>query len=748
MKFRYIIFFLIILATACSKQNTAIKITDTEYSIVISTNADSLSIRAAREIQSYIFKVSHIELKIEHKLRGSKKFIVIGKGILKTSLSPALDTLKEDGFIIETRNQNILIAGNNGKSNLYAAYTFIEEFLGCRMFAEGEEYIPQKKELFIPPIQKIYEPSFAFRRIDFPDATGNNKYSYWHKVESLDDWGCFVHTFQHLVPPEKYFKEHPEYFALIGKHRLSDAQLCLSNPEVIRVLKENLGKEINANPDKTYWSVSQNDCYNYCECEHCKALYEKYGGISGAYIHMANELAEAFPDKQISTLAYQFTRSAPTNITPRKNVNIMFCSIECNRSMPLAKDERCRDFVKDMQDWSRLTHNIFVWDYVVQFENYLTPFPNFHILQPNIRFFHDHRVNMIFEQGSGRNWSDLGELKQYLLTKLLWNKDADVKRITRDFMRKYYGPAAAYIQAYHELAEKSLQEKQQTEILDIYGFPSTYYHSFLSPVLLKKYKKFMDKAEASVAQNSVYLKRVLRTRLPVDFAYLDIALNKNADSLSFFGQTADGNSHLRPDMLEYLDRFVENSKLTATPNINEKELSTDEYRKYALNRLDMMSRKNLAKGKTIKSLTPYSKQYPVGGEKALTDGLYGPLDFHHNWLGFHGQDMVLEVDLHQTESVSRVSMNFLKAINSWVFLPTKLIVEVSMDGKNYSRAASLSIKDTDRSFLVKSLAYQLKFSPVKARYLRVKAVSLKQCPPWHRGFGNPSWIFIDELIIE
>ncbi len=63
-----------------------------------------------------------------------------------------------------------------------------------------------------------------------------------------------------------------------------------------------------------------------------------YDGYSGAMVHFVNKVAEQFPDKVISTLAYQYTRSAPTKIIPKDNVNIMFCSIECNRSMPLISD--------------------------------------------------------------------------------------------------------------------------------------------------------------------------------------------------------------------------------------------------------------------------------------------------------------------------------------------------------------------------------------------------------------------------
>ncbi len=119
-------------------------------------------------------------------------------------------------------------------------------------------------------------------------------------------------------------------------------------------------------------------------------------------IAFVNRVAGEFPDKVISTLAYQYTRSAPKNIKPAPNVNIMLCSIECNRSKPIATDPSSASFRKDVEDWGRLTDNIIMWDYVVQFRNLVSPFPNLRVLQPNIQYFAKNNIRMMFQQGRRR----------------------------------------------------------------------------------------------------------------------------------------------------------------------------------------------------------------------------------------------------------------------------------------------------------------------------------------------------------
>jgi hypothetical protein len=717
------------------------------YSIVVAETVDSLTLSAAGVLQESIFLMTNCRPEIRHKPERKLKSIFIGKQWLgEKPQFNKLQSLNKDGFCIFSGSGDFFLAGKNPIGDIYAVYSLLQDYAGCFWFGGNEQHIPKNQELAFPEINYFTQPDFSFRHPHFPDKNKPENYLPTH-TQPMDEWGLFVHTFQKLCSPDIYFEHHPEYFSLVNGHRIRDGQLCLSNPEVIGLLTENLRKEMAKNPECKYWSVSQNDCINYCECEHCQALYDKYGSISGAYIDMANLIARQFPDKQISTLAYQFTRSAPKNIAPDPNVNIMFCSIECNRSLPLETDARSRDFVKDLQDWTALTHNIFMWDYVVQFKTYTCPFPNFGVLQQNIQFFKKYGVPMMFQQGSGGSWSDFSEYKQVLIARLLWDADMDEPAFRQQFFSAYYGVAAPVMLEYFGKVQAEMNVRASEKNLDIYGYPVMYSDWFLKPALLIEYKTLMDEAEALVAGDSIRLKRVLRQRCSVDFAFLDIALNLNDPEFSFYQQNR-GRKEINLEMVNLLDRFVENCRKTGILTIDENGYTPAQYRAQAMNIASMAVKPNKAAGKTITSLTPYSLQYEVGGEKALTDGLFGGQHFRLNWLGFQGNDMELLFDFGEPEKFSNVETNFFLDLVSWIFLPLQVKIEVSDDNLTFREVYLQDIAVPVRNFGQKPVHFAFDFPETSARYMKITAISRKTCPDWHRGAGQPAWIFIDEVVVE
>ncbi len=146
-------------------------------------------------------------------------------------------------------------------------------------------------------------------------------------------------------------------------------------------------------------------------------------------------------------------------------------------------------------------------------------------------------------------------------------------------------------------------------------------------------------------------------------------------------------------------------------------------------------------------MTESSPKYDVGGAKALTDGLKGINDYHFNWLGFEGEDMIAVIDLEKKQKIHTIETGFLQENYSWIFLPLQVDFFVSVNGKNYRKAGSVKNNIPDKKDGVFIKSFNVDFEPVEARYIKVFAKSMKTCPQWHPGAGNPSWIFCDEIVV-
>ena len=724
-----------------------------DYRIIVSSSASGWDSSAASELQQYIQEISDVKIPITNDLSPVlPKEIIIGKN--KHSESLDLTPIhSNDGFIIKTIGNKLYFAGGAGKGTLYSVYTFLQKYLNCRMYSSTVKVIPKEASIIIPQINDVENPVFSYRTINSYESK-NDVYAQWHMLADSKDkkmWGMFVHTFQKLLPPDKYFKKHPEYFALRGNIRVPE-QPCLSNSAVFKIMLKELRKRMKENPGAKIWSVSQNDNYSYCEGPACSKIDSIEGSPSGSIINFVNKIAKRFPDKIISTLAYQYSRKAPKHIKPVKNVNIMLCTIECYRTRPIAADTSSSGFLQDLKAWSKISKNIFLWNYVVQFTNYVSPFPNFQVLQPNLQLFAKYGVKMVFEQANDHPASEFEALRSYIISKLLWNPWINVDSVMNDFLSGYYGQAGKYIKSYIDLMQAEILKSNLN--LNIYGSPVDGIRNYLSPECMDKYNELFDEAEKSVENKPDLLERVKIARLPLIYAYLGQAKAFRYGSRGFILKNGNGTLTINPKIDSLLAIFNTYTKDINDVYLNEKGLTPSTY----INRYKIMLSKSLENSlalfKPVKFLTKPNWKYPANGKKSLTDGIHGDEDYHFNWVGYEENNLEVVIDLQKVETVKKVSADFLQNSFSWIFLPKEFEVSLSVDGKNFKQEEIVNntvpitkeeTKSPENAFIK---SFSCRFKPTKARYIKVKAVNMGICPRWHPGYPFKAWIFTDEIVVE
>ncbi len=717
------------------------------FRIVTPVNPSAVEEKAAKELQKYLEKIGGVKLDISND---PSKQVPCEFVIWKTEKLPTgkeLRKLEPDGFVIKNFGTRIILGGGSHKGTLYAVYAFLEKYLGCRFYAPDAELIPARKNINLPALDYSGHPAFADREVYYtvmedPDFLDKSRCDLMAWGNSRN-WGLWVHTMFRLVPPEKYFKTHPEYYAMFGGERRT-SQLCLSNPEVLKITIDTLRKLMQDNKDARYWSVSQMDTYGNCECPECSAIDKHEGSASGSYLEFVNKVAAAFPDKVISTLAYQFTRKPPLHVKPAANVNIMLCTIECDRRLPIEKDTSAGSFIKDIQGWSKIAPDILIWDYVIQFTNMIAPFPNFPVLKPNLQMFRQYGAKRIFEQGCHGTYSDLQEVRAYLLSRLEWNPGCNVDSLILDFTNGYYGKAGPFIRSYIKDMEEAVNASSQA--LWIYSSPQQETSSFLSPQLISKYNMYFEKAEEAVKGDSTLKARVRKAWLPLRYSIIEIS-KKNILGTDGFLSEENGKFIVRPDRLEQLNTFAEHAKLYGVRSVTESGLSVDDYAAEVRRFYRVAYTTHLALGKPYTTSAPPAAKYSADGPASLTDGKRGSTNYYVLWQGWEGQDLEAVVDLGKITDFNYVSAEFLQDLNSWIFYPEKVVISVSADGKVFTEAAVFeqSVDPAKKQCIAESGKL---IGNTSARYVKFYAKSIKTCPEWHNGHGGKAWIFVDELIVD
>lgn len=440
------------------------------YSIVLSAAASTSEQTAAEELQKYIREISGAELPIVTNLntRGARIFVGYNTRVGEILGQKDIDELDE-AFTYESRGKDIFIYGGSLRGTLYGVYTFLEKELGCRWYTPNCTKVPKADRWSFSNLNHSESPAIKYRYSNYygiassDDWNARNKQNY-HWVAKANKYGNLegywsAHTMGMFVPEKEFFATHPEYFALKEGKRIGNGQLCLSNPEVMRICRDRLLETMDREPLYRIYSLSQNDNFGFCECDECKKIEEQYGGHSGLILWFVNQIADevmkVHPDKYVGTFAYQYGRKPPVGIAPRNNVVIRLCNIECCFAHPM--DAGCpqnESFMKDLEEWSKIAPRLFIWDYVVDYAQYLAPWPNFQVLGPNIKVFRDHNAIGIFEEAQYQSEaSEFQEMKSWVVAKLLWDPEQDVNLLVKDFIEGFYGNAAPKVQEYYDLCQ-------------------------------------------------------------------------------------------------------------------------------------------------------------------------------------------------------------------------------------------------------------------------------------------------------
>jgi len=616
--------------------------------IVLADGAIEPEQTAATELADYLKKVTRAEFTIVKETQETGKGARIYVGPTKYAKDRGVDCalLGPERWVMRTVDNDLILAGGRPRGALYAVYHFLEDVVGVHWWSPWAEYAPLQPTLSIPALDRHGEPVFRNRSLDVTHSLFRQKtcpfaprnrvnrpyeaipFKYGGGTNSGPPSSCHTEgQFIYRYRQDISFKRNPEWFALKNGKRWvfnnqsgwsSKNQLCLSNPKLREAFLKRLRQNIKETRDQPcppmVFDVSLNDVPSLCECEPCQAIVRRHGGKdSGLLLDFVNCIADGvkdeYPGVMIETLAYLNTERVPKNIVPRANVIITLCDTRSTYTKPIPRDEY---FAQRLAAWSRVTNNIFVWDYHTNFADLALPMPFEGTFQPDLQLFRKYNVVGVMTEYHYPIFEELRDLRLWLLAKLYEDPYQDQAALIKTFTDGFYGPAGVHVRQYTE--ELSKAAKASPGYISTAG--KTAGCKYLTPPLIFRAQKIFDSAEKAAGDSEMLLRRVRHARMAVDKATLalfpriwgkwqadgkkreDLPLNRE-DIATRLRDTVESQWRLRVDLdsispyqkrkylarrarfLGKIDKYLKRSPIAINPPAKFVRLPWEDYTAYA-----------------------------------------------------------------------------------------------------------------------------------------------------------------------
>jgi hypothetical protein len=493
-------------------------------------------VKGAIDLAKYLHQITGEEFPVTQDDTSHSSAIMIGEACPQSIQDAAAD-LGPDGFIIKTENDFLYICGGSIQGTLYGIYAFLEDQLGCRWWSWNEEFVPRKTAIKLGDLDIQEKPPFDVHDIMSLEAqTDKNNFHYKSRAKStLKFTGGNGTLFSFLKPS---FEQHFEFLPMNekGERKFNDLHLnylAPAMPEVLAAAMETEIKKREGNLTDWIYALGQGDwAGGLDQSEESKKVYEdeswtdphgrKRPGNMAPLLRLANKtsaiLQRKHPGIRVGVFPYITTDSPPGKTVPGPNVDIYLPRLrygitlgieEAASDLNTDKESRTRSqMIKDsIEQWTKLAPGrMFIWEYGVNFGNFVRPTPVLRSMAQNIKYYHKIGVSGVMIQANYTGFGgDLVVLKNWVWSKLMWNPDLDIDALIKEFCDGYYGPASADIQDYVNTLEDSVRKPVYKQYHEFESEPA-----YLTPAVLTQLKAAISSAKAKTqgGQNAEYYRRV------------------------------------------------------------------------------------------------------------------------------------------------------------------------------------------------------------------------------------------------
>ena len=488
-----------------------------------------------------------------------------------------------------------------------------------------------------------------------------------HNVEK--DWGIWGHQLFNII------NKNPknDYYSIVDG-KLNKDQLCFSKPIMYNFLVnyviENFGEKEHSH-QKFVLSPADNNLV--CTCTTCAKLGNTKGNSSFSVIALVNKLAIRFPNHQFFTIDYLSVKTPPLKLMP-KNTGIIISSIDIPRKVNMDTNNGfVKSFASKVDNWHKVCNSVYVWDYISNFDDYLTPFATLSVCKTNFDFYKKLNINGIFANGAGYDYSTFNEVHTYVLAALMQDPTLDVNLLVNRFCKFYYGNSGHLVADYILGLEKVMQTKKYS--LDLYNGVGKMTKTYLNK---KDFFDFLNeiqelKSWVTDGNNSKF------SQLYTGLLYSAIQINQASgfDDSFGFAKSQDNQILINDDFRSYCSNFETQFKIDDVLLTRERNGMVMNYIKDLKKvLLDAKLQTNLLSKNVLKVTSELDEDY--SDARVLTDNIPGlPFDYHTGWLLVSTSDLTANIEGLNDSGLFHIKLNFLIDEHLKLRAPEKIQVLVN-----------------------------------------------------------------------
>lgn len=411
--------------------------------------------KAAKTLEKWLVKISGAKVSVAKEAGNGERRIFIHSTGAPSAVFPELGKADAHGFVIAVKDGDLHIVGASGVGTLYGVWFFLQNYCDVRILMEGAlgEVYSRRDNIEIPRDLHVFNPGPDFL-LRIHSGTGGLDMGSW-----LADFGAsqrfqYHHNTPAIYDPVRFGKAHPEWYPIykgdrfIPKMKVSGWEPNFSDPGVVARAIEYADEMFKADPNLKSVSLTPNDDQNWSETDLAEA--KKQGvGMNEIYFDFVNKVArhvkKNWPGRYVAFLLnYHFQDP------PRKPME--------DNVMGFIMDQK-GNIEDDLKKWGPAIRNFgcYQWIYGSAY-----PFPNHypHAFQDFLKLLHRHGAKALKTEfydvpinGSPRLW---------VISNLLWNVDADVDALLRDYFERMYGKEAAPAMSRYWSQWEQVYERRRT----------------------------------------------------------------------------------------------------------------------------------------------------------------------------------------------------------------------------------------------------------------------------------------------